>query len=50
MIKKTGKGYQVVSESKDKSGKHKALSKSNLSKAEARKRLMQVEYFKRHPK
>ena len=40
MIKKTGSGYQVVS----KSGKK--LSKANLPKAKAVKRLRQVEYFK----
>lgn len=41
MIKKTKSGYQVVSE---KSGK--PLSKKNLSKGEAEKRLHQIEYFK----
>lgn len=40
MIKKTSKGYQVKSES----GKN--MSKPNLSKAQAKKRLQQVEYFK----
>lgn len=40
MIKKTAKGYQVKSEG----GKN--LSKPNLSKAAATKRLRQVEYFK----
>lgn len=40
MIVKTGKGYQVKSES----GKN--LSKPNLSKAAAQKRLREVEYFK----
>lgn len=44
-IKKTGKGYEVVSE---KSGK--PLSKKTLSKKGAEKRLKQVEWFKRHPK
>lgn len=44
MIKKTGKGYQVKSES----GKN--LSKPNLSKGEAEKRLRQVEYFKKKSK
>lgn len=44
MIKKTGKGFQVKSES----GKN--LSKSNLSKAQAKKRLAQVEYFKHQKK
>lgn len=45
MIKKTPKGYEVVSE---KSGK--ALSKKTLSKAGAEKRLKQVEYFKNKKK
>lgn len=40
MIKKTNQGHQVVSES------GKPLSKPNLSKSEAQKRLKQVEYFK----
>lgn len=40
MIKKTDKGYKVVSE------KGKNLSKNNLSYEEAVKRLAQVEYFK----
>jgi hypothetical protein len=40
MIKRTSKGYQVKSES----GKN--LSKPNLTKAEADKRLAQVEMFK----
>jgi hypothetical protein len=40
MIKKTSKGYKVVS----KSGKK--ISKSNLTKKQAVKRLKQVEYFK----
>ena len=40
MIVKTKSGYKVVSES------GKALSKPNLSKAQAEKRLKQVEYFK----
>lgn len=40
MIKKTGSGYQVKSES----GKN--LSKADLTKKEAEKRLAQVEYFK----
>ena len=40
MIKKTKQGYQVKSES----GKN--LSKPNLSKTQAEKRLKQVEYFK----
>lgn len=40
MIKKTKGGYKVVS----KSGKN--LSKPNLSKKQAVKRLRQVEYYK----
>jgi len=40
MIKKTSKGYQVVSHS------GKALSKPNLSVSEAEKRLKEVEMFK----
>lgn len=40
MIKKTAGGYKVVS----KTGKN--LSKPNLSKKQAEKRLKQVEYFK----
>ena len=42
MIKKTSKGFEVKSE---KTGK--PLSKPNLSKAAAVKRLQQVEYFKK---
>lgn len=44
MIRATSKGYQVKSHS----GRN--LSKPNLSKAEAEKRLRQVEYFKHNPK
>lgn len=40
MIVKSGSGYQVKSES----GKN--LSKPGMSKAQAKKRLQQVEYFK----
>lgn len=40
MIKKTPKGYKVTSE------KGKPLSKSNLTKSQAEKRLAQVEMFK----
>ena len=40
MIKKTNKGHQVIS----KTGK--PLSKPNLSKQQAVKRLKQVEYYK----
>jgi hypothetical protein len=44
-IKKTSKGYVVDSE---KTGK--PLSKPNLSKKGAEKRLKQIEYFKKHKK
>ncbi len=40
MIKKTDRGYVVKSEG------GKSLSKTNLTKGEAEKRLKQVEYFK----
>ena len=40
MIRKTKSGYQAKSHS------GKALSKPGLSKAQAKKRLQQVEYFK----
>jgi len=40
MIRKTSQGYQVVS------AKGKPLSKPNLSKAAAEKRLAEVEMFK----
>jgi hypothetical protein len=43
MIKKTSQGFKVTSES----GKN--LSKPNLSKGQAKKRLAQVEYFKHLP-
>lgn len=44
VIKKSGKGYKVVSE------KGKALSKPGISKAAATKRLRQVEFFKNRGK
>ncbi len=44
MIKKTSRGFQVKSES----GKN--LSKPNLSKGQAEKRLAQVEMFKHKKK
>ena len=44
MIKKTPSGYKVTSEG----GKN--LSKPNLSKGQAEKRLAQVEYFKNKKK
>lgn len=43
MIEKTSKGYKVKSEG----GKN--LSKPNLTKAQAVKRLREVEYFKHNP-
>lgn len=43
MIKKTGTGFEVVSESGDKN-----LSKPNLTKEQAVKRLRQIEWFKSH--
>ena len=42
MIKKTELGFKVTSE------ENKNLSKSNLTKAQAEKRLRQIEYFKTH--
>jgi len=44
MIIRTKKGYQV------KSSKGKNLSKDNLTEIQAKKRLEQVEYFKRKGK
>ncbi len=44
MIIKTKRGYQVKSE------KGKSLSKDNLTKSGAEKRLKEVEYFKHKPK
>ena len=44
MIQKTKQGYQVKSE------KGKNLSKPNLTKEQAEKRLRQVEYYKRKGK
>lgn len=44
MIIRTKRGNQVLS------SKGKPLSKDNLSKKEAEKRLAQVEYFKNKPK
>lgn len=46
MIKKYGKLYKVLSESKDKTGKHKNLGSGYKTKKEAVKRLKQIEYFK----
>jgi hypothetical protein len=42
MIRKTSTGYKVTSE------KGKNLSKPNLTLEEARKRLIQIEYWKKH--
>jgi hypothetical protein len=44
MIKKTKSGYVVKSE------KGKTMSKKNLSKKVAKKRLQQIEYFKKQGK
>lgn len=44
MIKKTPSGYKVTSE------KGKNMSKPNLTKTEAEKRLKQIEYFKHKKK
>lgn len=44
MIKKTPSGYKVTSES----GKN--LSKPNLTKTQAKKRIREVEYFKHKKK
>ncbi len=44
MIKKTKNGYKVVSE------KGKNLSSDNLTLDQAKKRLQQVEFFKRQKK
>jgi hypothetical protein len=44
VIKKTEKGYQVTSED------GRALSRPNLTKEQARKRLALVEYFKSRAK
>ena len=44
MIKKTSSGYKVTSHS----GRN--LSKKNLTKKQAEKRLREVEYFKHHKK
>ena len=44
MIKKTNQGHQVVSEN------GKPLSKPNLTKQEAERRLKQVEYYKKKNK
>lgn len=44
MIKETKSGYQVLSE------EGKPLTKPNLTKAQAKRRLAQIEWFKKHPK
>ena len=43
MIKKTSEGFKVTNEAGDKN-----LSKPNLSKEQAIKRLKQIEWFKSH--
>lgn len=45
MIVKTSNGYKVTSEDGSKN-----LSKDNLTKQEAQKRLLQIEYFKARDK
>lgn len=49
-IRKTPKGYEVLSEHKNKEGHAKHLSKENLTKQEALKRLREVEFFKHQGK
>lgn len=44
MIRKTSEGYKVTSE------KGKNMSKKNLTKGQAEKRLAQIEWFKHQPK
>lgn len=44
MIKKTTAGYKVTSE------KGKTMSRPDLTKTEAEKRIAQIEYFKANPK
>ena len=46
MIKKVKAGYKVESEKTDAQGRHKNLGGPYKTKAEAEKRLRQVEYFK----
>jgi len=46
MIRKTSKGYVVLSESKDKKGHHKKLGGPYKTRQAAERRLRQVEYFK----
>lgn len=46
MIKKVKDGYKVLSEKKDDKGKHKNLGGPYKTRAEAEKRLRQVETFK----
>lgn len=48
MIKKTKEGYKVLSEKTDARGHHKNLGGPYKTKAAAKKRLAQVEYFKHH--
>ena len=45
-IVKSGKTYKVVSESKDSKGHRKNLGGGYKTRAEAKKRLQEVEYFK----
>jgi len=46
MIVKRSDGYHVISEKKDKEGKHKNLGGPYQTKAGAEKRLKEIEYFK----
>lgn len=46
MIRKVKDGYKVVSEKTDAKGKHKNLGGPYKTRAEAEKRLKQVETFK----
>jgi hypothetical protein len=43
MIRKTKRGFEVLSE------EGKPLSKDNLTREQAKRRLYQVEWFKNHP-
>lgn len=47
-IVKTKSGYVVMSESKGPDGKRKRLSKPYKTRAEAQRRLNQIDYFKAH--
>jgi len=49
-IRKTKKGYKVVSKSTNRKGRHKNLGGPYKSRKTAIKRERQVEWFKYHPK